>query len=57
MSSDHSDMSRLEATVLMLAVGALLIWYAYPQLFFSLYPVYEIARLLLPGRLPPLPGS
>ena len=29
-----------------------MVWYAIPQVLFSLYPLYELIRLLLPGWLP-----
>ena len=32
-------------------------WYANPQILYSLHFVYEVARLLLPGVIPPTGGS
>jgi len=36
-----------------LAIVSLLlgIWYATPQLFFSIHSLYELARLLVPGMV------
>lgn len=57
MSLDREYMSRTEAALLALAATGMLVWYGYPQVLFSLYPVYEVLRLLLPGRFPPLAGN
>jgi hypothetical protein len=42
-----------------LAIVSLLlgIWYATPQLFFSLHPLYELARLLVPGVVAAIIGD
>lgn len=54
MSSARKKRSRLEVWGF-LAVGVMLTgWYAYPQILFSLYPAYELARLLFPSYLPDL---
>jgi hypothetical protein len=42
----------LEVWGLLAASALLMVWYAYPQFIFSLYPLYELVRLLLPGLLP-----
>lgn len=44
----------MERWGLLAASTLLMAWYAYPQILFSLYPLYELARLLLPGWLPDL---
>jgi len=52
MSSGRQALSRLETWGLLAVCALLTAWYAYPQLLFSLYPLYELARLLFPGWLP-----
>jgi hypothetical protein len=42
----------LEIWGLLAASALFMAWYAYPQFIFSLYPLYELVRLLLPGLLP-----
>jgi hypothetical protein len=48
MSSDRSTLSRREVWGLLGASAVLTVWYAYPQILFSLYPLYELARLIFP---------
>lgn len=54
MSSDNQARSKLEFYGLLAAGALLTAWYAYPQLLYSLYPLYEVIRLLVPGWLPDL---
>jgi hypothetical protein len=48
MSSDRSPLSKQEIWGRLAASALLTAWYAYPQILFSLYPLYELARLILP---------
>ena len=48
MSSNDSRMTRAEIYGLAIVSVLLGIWYATPQLFFSIHPLYELARLLVP---------
>jgi len=48
MSSDDSRLTRAELFGLAILSLLLGIWYATPQLFFSIHPLYELARLLVP---------
>jgi len=52
MSPAERALSKLEIWGLLAASALLMAWYAYPQFIFSLYPLYELVRLLLPGLLP-----
>jgi len=52
MSPARKALSKLETWGLLAACVLLMAWYAYPQFIFSLYPLYELVRLLLPGLLP-----
>ena len=52
MSPAKKALSKLEVLGLLAASALLMAWYAYPQFLFSLYPLYEVVRLLLPGLLP-----
>ena len=47
---------RIEDLVLLVASGLLLLWYAYPQLAYSLKFGYEIALFLFPNWVPNLLG-
>lgn len=57
MFSNSDSLSRIEAIILLLASSALFVWYATPQLFFSLYPLYELVRLFWPGLFPDVQGG
>lgn len=57
MSSNASQMTKLELFVLFAGSAALAIWYAKPQFFYALYSLYEMVRLALPASLPPLGGA
>jgi len=48
MSSDKQTLGRREIWGLLGASALLTAWYAYPQILFSLYPLYELARLIFP---------
>ena len=52
MSPARKALSKLEILGLLTASALLMAWYAYPQFIFSLYPLYELVRLLFPGLLP-----
>jgi hypothetical protein len=52
MSPAKKALSKLEVLGLLAASALLMAWYACPQFLFSLYPLYEVVRLLLPGLLP-----
>ena len=54
MSPDARPMTRLELWLLLAGSGTLTFWYAKPQLFYALYSLYEIVRLVFPAVLPPL---
>lgn len=51
MSWRVRDLSAIEMVLIVAASAALLVWYAVPQLWFSLYGTYQLALLLFP-RLP-----
>ena len=57
MSSGDSRMTKAEIYALAAVSLMLGIWYATPQLFFSLHPLYELARLLLPGMVAAITGN
>lgn len=48
-----------KAEIYALAAVSLMLgfWYATPQLFFSLHPLYELARLLFPGMAASITGN
>jgi hypothetical protein len=49
MSSDATpDHITFEAVLVFLLMVAATLWYAWPQLVFSLYPLYEIWRSVSP---------
>jgi len=52
MSPARKALSKLEVWGLLAAGALLMAWYAYPQFIFSLYPLYELVRLLFPGLVP-----
>lgn len=52
MSSNGSRMTRAELYGLAIVSVLLGIWYATPQIFYSILPLYELARLLVPGMVP-----
>ena len=52
MSPARKVLSKLEIWGLLAASALLMAWYAYPQFIFSLYPLYELVRLVFPGLLP-----
>jgi hypothetical protein len=49
-------MTKPELVVLLAGSGILAMWYAKPQLFFALYSLYEMVRLVFPAALPSLQG-
>ena len=42
----------VEAYFMLLGMLAMTIWYARPQIFYSLFVVYDIARTLFPDIVP-----
>ena len=50
LSSDKA--SHLEAYILVLGMLAMTIWYAWPQIVYSLFIVYDIARTFFPDFVP-----
>lgn len=57
MSSNAKPLSLLEAIVVLSASIGLMLWYAMPQIFFSLYPVYELVRLIVLAIAPASAGG
>ena len=51
MSLNHSKLANLDAFLILLVGGALMIRYAFPQLIYSLYPLLELARVIWPQFL------
>ena len=51
MLSNDKPTTKAEAYTLVAVSILLALWYATPQLFYSLYSLYEFARLLAPGLL------
>jgi hypothetical protein len=47
-SNETRSPSRLEIALVLLLMLAAILWYAVPQLAFSLYPIYDIWRSILP---------
>jgi len=45
---------RVEAFLVLLLSLAAFLWYAKPQLIYSLYFFYQLARYFLPGVIPDL---
>jgi hypothetical protein len=45
MSSNRSpEPRRFEATLVLVLMAVSILWYAVPQLLYSLYPVYDLLR-------------
>jgi len=57
MSSTNRGRAHAEAWVMLVFILGMTAWYANPQILYSLHFVYEVARLLLPGVIPPSGGS
>jgi hypothetical protein len=54
MSSISFNKRRIEAWLLLVACLGMTIWYAKPQIFYSLSFLYYLGRALLPGLVPNL---
>lgn len=52
MSSRIRTISRVEAAFLLVSMLAMTVWYAWPQIVYSLFIVYDIARTLFPDIVP-----
>jgi len=52
MSSRIRRNKRIEAALLLTSMLAMTIWYAQPQLIYSLFIVYDIIRTFFPEFLP-----
>ncbi len=52
MSSKSQSRVTLEAWLVLAVMVAATVWYASNQLLYSLYFVYQLAHLLLPGVVP-----
>ena len=50
--SSGDRISVVEVYVLLLGMIAMTIWYARPQIFYSFFFVYDIARTLFPDIVP-----
>lgn len=57
MSSAERPMRWWELAVLTAVSLALFAWYATPQLFYVMYPLYELARLVVPSLVLGLAGG
>ena len=54
MSSKSQSRASVEAWVLLGAMTLATVWYAWNQLLYSLYFVYQVARSLFPAIVPEL---
>jgi hypothetical protein len=46
-----------EAGLLVLSMLGMMIWYAWPQLPYSFFILYDIIRTISPGLLPSIPAG
>ena len=52
MSSNEISKYKIEAWIVLIASAILTLWYANPQILYSLYFLYGLAQSIFPGLLP-----
>jgi hypothetical protein len=57
MSSKSQNKAGWEARLLVLSMFLMLLWYAWPQLPYSLFILYDVIRTINPALLPSIPAG